>query len=100
MILHELHLRNFRRFPRLEIDFDPSLTVLVARNGQGKTTVLDAITVALGTFVGAFDHGKAQHIEKSDARYAPAEGGLMGCSSSRCASRPGSTSRTFTSCAS
>ena len=78
MILHQLHLRNFRRFPRLEIDFDPSLTVLVARNGQGKTTVLDAITVVLGTFVGAFDHGKAQHIEKSDARYAPAEGGADG----------------------
>jgi predicted ATP-binding protein involved in virulence len=78
MILHQLSLQNFRRFQRLEIDFDPSLTVLVARNGQGKTSVLDAITVALGTFVGAFDHGKAHHIEKSDARYASTEGSPEG----------------------
>jgi predicted ATP-binding protein involved in virulence len=78
MILQQLSLQNFRRFQRLEIDFESSLTVLVARNGQGKTTVLDAITVALGTFVGAFDHGKAHHIEKSDARYASTEGSPEG----------------------
>lgn len=78
MILQHLKLQNFRRFVRLDIDFDPSLTVLVARNGQGKTTVLDAVTIALGTFVGAFDHGKARHIEKSDARFAPATDGSEG----------------------
>jgi predicted ATP-binding protein involved in virulence len=78
MILQHLRLQNFRRFAHLDVDFDPSLTVLVARNGQGKTTVLDAVTIVLGTFVGAFDHGKAQHIEKSDARYAPAPEGVEG----------------------
>lgn len=70
MIIDSLELKNFRRFNSLVIDFHPELTVIVARNGQGKTSVLDGITVALGTFVGAFDMGKAQHIEKSDARLA------------------------------
>lgn len=69
MKLHQLTLRNFRRFSSLNIEFHPELTVIVARNGQGKTSILDAGAIALGTFVGAFDHGKAQHIEKSDARY-------------------------------
>ena len=68
MIIEKLELNNFRRFEHLAADFHPNLTVIVARNGQGKTSVLDGITVALGTFVGAFDLGKAQHIEKNDAR--------------------------------
>lgn len=68
MIIENLKLLNFRRFDTLEVSFHPDLTVIVARNGQGKTSVLDAVTVVLGTFVGAFDLGKAHHIEKSDAR--------------------------------
>ncbi|WP_020558461.1 AAA family ATPase [Thiofilum flexile] len=69
MKLKTLQLKNFRRFADLSIDFDSQLTVIVARNGQGKTTLLDAATIALGTFVGAFDLGKANHIERSDARH-------------------------------
>lgn len=69
MRLKTLRLKNFRRFADLNIDFHEQLTVIVARNGQGKTTLLDAATIVLGTFVGAFDLGKANHIERSDARY-------------------------------
>lgn len=69
MILKTLRLKNFRSFENLSIDFHDKLTVIVARNGQGKTTLLDAATVALGTFVGAFDLGKAKGIERSDARF-------------------------------
>ena len=70
MKIQKLGLHNFRRFEDIEIDFDPRLTVIIARNGQGKTSVLDGVAVALGTYVGAFDMGKATHIEKSDARIA------------------------------
>ncbi len=69
MIINNLKIENFRRFSLLEIGFHSNLTVIVARNGQGKTTVLDAATAALGTFVGAFDLGKAKHIDLKDARY-------------------------------
>lgn len=68
MKLKSLSLKNFRRFSSLDIDFDDQITVINARNGQGKTTILDASTIALGTFVGAFDLGKSQGIAKSDAR--------------------------------
>jgi predicted ATP-binding protein involved in virulence len=70
VIIQKLELKNFRRFENLKIDFHPELTVIVARNGQGKTSVLDGITVTLGTFVGAFEMGKAKHIEKNDVRLA------------------------------
>jgi len=69
MIIKSLQLYNYRCFKQLSIDFHPKLTVIVARNGQGKTTILDAVTVALGTFVGAFDNGKTRQIKVSDARY-------------------------------
>ena len=69
MIIKKLYISNFRRFDALEIDFHNKLTVIVARNGHGKTTVLDAVTIALGTFVGAFDLGAAKHMSTNDARY-------------------------------
>jgi predicted ATP-binding protein involved in virulence len=74
MLIQTLHLRDFRCFADLEMDFHEHLTVLVATNGQGKTAILEAISIALGTFVGAFDLGKAKHIERTDARYGSRTG--------------------------
>jgi predicted ATP-binding protein involved in virulence len=74
MLIRTLHLRDFRCFADLEMDFHEQLTVLVAPNGQGKTAILEAISIALGTFVGAFDLGKAKHIERTDARYGIRKG--------------------------
>lgn len=69
MKLRSLKLKDYRRFDEIEMDFHPELTVIAARNGQGKTTILEAIATALGPFVGAFDMGKSKHIERTDARY-------------------------------
>jgi predicted ATP-binding protein involved in virulence len=49
--LKELQLQNYRCFEALDITFDPEMTVLGARNGGGKTAVLDAIAAAFGPFV-------------------------------------------------
>ena len=46
-----LTLTHFRRFTNFEMDFHPQLTVLVARNGAGKSSILDAIATALGVFL-------------------------------------------------
>ena len=66
--IDHLRLTNYRCFADLAISFDPSLTVLVANNGQGKTAVLDAIATALGPFVGAFDDGKDRAFDRDDIR--------------------------------
>ena len=68
MLIRELRIQNFRRFEDLKVSFEEDLTVLVARNGQGKTTILDAITVLLGPFVGAFDLGRSSRFYPRDAR--------------------------------
>jgi len=68
MLIRELHIQNFRRFEDLKVSFEDDLTVLVARNGHGKSSILEAITILLGTFVGAFDLGRAKGLSARDAR--------------------------------
>jgi len=55
--LIRLELENYRCFPSLTLELDTQLTLLVARNGQGKTSLLDAIKVALWPYVRGFDLG-------------------------------------------
>ena len=51
MKIKSLKLTNFRRFENLELELHEKLTVLVARNGAGKSSVLDAIATNLGSFL-------------------------------------------------
>jgi predicted ATP-binding protein involved in virulence len=55
MKLNRLLLENYRCFKQLELTLHPHMTVLVAENGQGKSTLLDAIRVALWPYVHSFD---------------------------------------------
>lgn len=66
--VNSISLTNYRCFKQLSIDFHPHLTVVVAKNGNGKTAVLDAIAVALGPFIGSFDEAKGAHFSASDVR--------------------------------
>jgi len=47
MHLKSVILRNFRCFKELTLDLHPELTVLVAENGGGKTSILDGIAIGL-----------------------------------------------------
>ena len=49
MKLKSLELHNYRRFATLKIGFHDQLTVLIGTNGAGKTTILDAAAVAIGS---------------------------------------------------
>lgn len=44
------------------------LTVIVAKNGMGKTTVLDAIRIAYGTFTSKFSYKSSVTIQQRDIR--------------------------------
>lgn len=47
MILRRLAVRDFRRFERFEVGFAPGLNVVVGTNEAGKSTLREAITLAL-----------------------------------------------------
>jgi len=72
MIIKNVKLSNFRCFEELEVSFHSKLTVLVAANGAGKTTVLDSVRIALWPYVKGFDlgsqGGKSATIQIDDVR--------------------------------
>ncbi len=66
MNLTSITLKNYRCYQNLTIDFHPKTTVLVANNGQGKTTILDAIRVALWPYVSQFDLAKGAFVDPAN----------------------------------
>ena len=67
MRLKKITLENFRCFEKLELELHPQMTVLVAENGQGKSTILDAIRIALWPFVGSFDLARTRYSDPADS---------------------------------
>lgn len=68
MYLNSLELWNFRKFEELHIGFDRQLTVLVGDNGYGKSAVVDAAAIALGTFFMHIPQASQRSIRNTDAR--------------------------------
>lgn len=68
MKIEKLTLKNFRAFENFECKFDLQMNVLVGLNGFGKTSVLDAIAISYGQFVGGFETSKDRGILNSDIR--------------------------------
>ena len=69
MKLKNIKLFNYRCFNEAEIDFDDYITLVVGKNGAGKTAVLDAVAVSVSTFLLGIDGGASRSILKDDARY-------------------------------
>ncbi len=80
MRLHSLVAENFRAFPRLSLDLHPQFTLIIGVNGAGKSSVLDALAVALGAWLLGFPEVGKRHIERDEMRRVlrsvAGEGGL------------------------
>ena len=50
MRIDKLEIRNFKKFTEKIFEFHPQFTLLVGENGSGKTSLLDALAVALGVW--------------------------------------------------
>ena len=73
MKIKQLHLKNFRCFEDFDIDFitgddnHGGMTVLVAKNGEGKTAILEAINIAWGPFIGKMPSSTGAVFDPNDA---------------------------------
>lgn len=69
MKLKNIKIINYRCFKEADIDFDEHVTLIVGKNGVGKTAILDAVAVSVSTFLLGIDGGVSRSILKDDARY-------------------------------
>ncbi len=69
MKLNNIKITNYRCFKEADIDFDEHITLIVGRNGAGKTAILDAAAVSVSTFLLGMDGGVSRSIAEDDARY-------------------------------
>lgn len=69
MKLKNIKISNYRCFTEAGIDFDDHITLVVGKNGAGKTAILDAVAVSVSTFLLGIDGGVSRSILKDDARY-------------------------------
>src|SRR4051812_3054835 len=48
MRIDQIEISNFKKFKSLKVDLHPGFNLLIGDNGSGKTTILDALAVAIG----------------------------------------------------
>lgn len=72
--IDRLTLENYRCFSECSLDFHPSLTVLVAENAQGKSTILEALSLALDPLVATLTDSKSPGFARSDVRLSLMDG--------------------------
>jgi len=75
MLIKSITLKNFRGIENMDIVFDKRLTVFVGGNGVGKTSFLDAISLALSHYVARLvgSSASAGKLAESDVRNDAAE---------------------------
>ncbi len=68
MKIDHLSVTDFKNFSNLSIDFNPGVNLFVGTNGSGKTSILEAINVALGAFFGSQGTRMSRPIQLSEVR--------------------------------
>ena len=58
MRLNQIEIKNFKCFEKETIELHPKLNVLMGNNGTGKTSLLEAFRILIGTLYLAFDKYK------------------------------------------
>lgn len=69
MVLKKIIISNFKMFEHLELMFEPGFNLLLGDNGVGKTTILEAASVALSGFFVGMEDVSTRNIYKNDVRY-------------------------------
>lgn len=66
MRIDRLILRNFKGFSEREFTFHPEFNLIVGTNGTGKTTALDALAVAVGSWFLGVRGADSRHIRPNE----------------------------------
>ena len=69
MRIDKLRIRNFRGIEDLEINLHKQFNLFIGENGAGKTAILEALSVAVGSFFSGMPGVQNRHIRTTDIRY-------------------------------
>ena len=73
MKIKKISLKNFRGYKSLELKFDDKFNLIIGDNGSGKTALLEAITVAIGSFLLGIRNINSRGIHREDIHIATFE---------------------------
>lgn len=66
MRIDRLGVRNFKGFPEREFSFHPEFNLIIGTNGTGKTTALDALAIAVGSWFLGVRGADSRHIRPNE----------------------------------
>lgn len=70
MKVDNISIQNFRCFKNININFNQQMNVIIGNNGMGKTAILDALSIAIGSFFLGNDGAPAPGIKTEDVRFS------------------------------
>lgn len=73
MKINNIRIKNFRGYEDLEVNLNPNFNLFIGDNGSGKTAILEALTVAIGSFFLGIRGANARGVHKKDIRIATFE---------------------------
>jgi len=68
MNIQHINIKNFKGFSESNFSFNPQMTVLIGDNATGKTTILDVLSIVLGTFFLGVDGIASRPLKLSEKR--------------------------------
>ena len=74
MRIDKLHIQNFKGFEDKTFEFKEQFTVFIGDNAKGKTSVLDALAIAAGSFFLGIEGIPPRKIEKGEIRSITIDG--------------------------
>ncbi|PZV15059.1 MAG: AAA family ATPase [Pseudanabaena sp.] len=69
MKIRQLELKNFRCFDQKTFEFSDQFNVLIGDNGTGKSAILDALAIGVGSFFLGIDRINSRNIFKDEVRH-------------------------------
>lgn len=73
MKINNIKIQNFRGYESLDVDLNPNFNLIIGDNGSGKTAILEALTVAIGSFFLGIKGAISRGVYEKDIRIATFE---------------------------
>ncbi|MCA0231879.1 MAG: AAA family ATPase [Bacteroidetes bacterium] len=68
MRIETLTIKNFKGFEEISVPLNPNFNLIIGDNGSGKSAILEALTIAMGSFFLGINGTDSRSIREADVR--------------------------------